>query len=71
MLTLRTSAQIAGNRHRLNFRLCPASTGVPEAGRSVMPLRMERRRLRNAELRRLWLEMQWRAHLGRVRRMHV
>ena len=71
MLTLRTSAQIAGNRHRLNFRLCPASTGVPAAGRNAMPLGMAWRRPWNAESRRQWLEMRWRAHLERVRRMRA
>jgi hypothetical protein len=69
MLTIRTSAHIAGNRHRLNFRLCPASSGRPGAGGSAARLLGEWRRLLNAELRRLWLEMQWRSHLGRVRRM--
>ena len=67
MLTMRTSTQIAGNRHRLNFPLCPASTGGPSARASAARLLGEWRRLLNAESRRSWLEIQWRSHLGRVR----
>ena len=71
MLTMRTSTQIAGNRHRLNFPLCPASTGRPRARASAARLLGEWRRLLNAESRSLWLAMQWRSHLGRVRRMQA
>ena len=67
MLTMLTSTQIAGNRHRLNFPLCPASTGRPRARASAARLLGEWRRLLNAESRRSWLEIQWRSHLGRVR----
>jgi hypothetical protein len=67
MLTMRTSTQIAGNRRRLSFPLSPASTGRPGARGSVARLLGEWRRLLNAQSRRLWLEMQWRTHLGRVR----
>ena len=71
MLTMRTSTQIAGNRHRLNFPLCPASTGRPRARASAARLLGEWRRLLNAESRRCWLAMQWRSHLGRARRMQA
>jgi hypothetical protein len=67
MLTMRTSTQIAGNRHRLSIPLCPSSTGRPRGNGSAARLLGEWRRLLNAESRRLWLEMQWRSHLGRVR----
>jgi hypothetical protein len=67
MLTMRSSAQIAGNRHRLSFRFCSASTGRSGAKGSTMRLLAEWRRLLNAESRRRWLEMQWKSHLGRVR----
>jgi len=71
MLTMRSSAHIAGNRHRLSFPLCSASTGRPGAKGSAACLLAEWRRLLNAESRRLWLEMQWRTHLGRVRSMQT
>ena len=71
MLTMRTSTQIAGNRHRLSFPLCPASTGRPRVSGSAARLLGEWRRLLNAESRRLWLEIQWRSHFGRVRRMQA
>jgi hypothetical protein len=71
MLTMRTSIQIAGNRHRLSFPLCPASTGRPRGRASATRLLDEWRRMLNAESRRLWLAMQWRSHLGRVRRMQA
>jgi hypothetical protein len=71
MLTMRTSIQIAGNRHRLSFPLCPASTGRPRGRASATRLLDEWRRMLNAESRRLWLEIQWRSHLGRVRRMQA
>jgi hypothetical protein len=67
MLTMRTSIQIAGNRHRLSFPLCPASTGRPRGRASATRLLDEWRRMLNAESRRLWLAMQWRSHLGRAR----
>ena len=67
MLTLRTSAEIAGNRHRLSFRFSPASTGGPGTRGSTARLIEEWRRLLNAESRRGWLEMRWRSHLRRVR----
>jgi hypothetical protein len=67
MLTVRTSIHIAGNRHRLSFPLCPASTGRPRVNGSAARLLREWRRLLNAQSRRLWLEMQWRSHQGRVR----
>ena len=71
MLTMRSSAQIAGNRRRLSFPLCPASTGRPRVRGSAARLLGEWRRLLNAESRRLWLEIQWRSHLGRVRQMQA
>jgi hypothetical protein len=67
MLTLRTSTQIAGNRHCLSFPLCPDSSGKPRGRASAMRLMAEWRRLLNAESRRLWLEARWKSHLGRVR----
>jgi hypothetical protein len=67
MLTLRTSTEIAGNRHRLSFRFCSTSTGRPRVRASAMRLLAEWRRTLNAEARRCWLEMCWRSHLGRVR----
>ena len=71
MLTMRTSIQIAGNRHRLSFPLCPASTGRPRVRGSATRLLDEWCRMLNAESRRLWLEIQWRSHLGRARRMQA
>jgi hypothetical protein len=67
MLTMRTSIQIAGNRHRLSFPLCPASTGRPRGRASAARLLDEWRRLLNTESRRCWLEIQWKSHLGRMR----
>ena len=67
MLTMRTSTQIAGNRHRLSFRFCSASTGRSGTKGSAARLLGEWRRLLNAESQRLWLEIHWRSHLGRVR----
>jgi hypothetical protein len=71
MLTMRSSTQIAGSHHRLSFLLCPASTGRPRVRASAARLLGEWRRLLNAESRRCWLEIQWRSHLGRVRRMQA
>jgi hypothetical protein len=48
MLNLRTSTQIAGNRHRPSFRFCSASTGRPWARGSAARLVEEWRRLLNA-----------------------
>ena len=67
MLTAKTSAQIHTNRHRRDFRLCPASTGAPRARAGLSLLYREWRRLCNAESRRLWLDDRWSAHLRRVR----
>ena len=71
MLTMRSSAQIAGNCHRLNFRFCPVSTSRPGVGESAARRLGAWRRLLNAESRRLWLEVRWREHLARVRQMQM
>jgi hypothetical protein len=66
MLTVRTSAHIATNRHRGSFRFCPASTGAPLARAGVSRQLLEWLRLLNAESRRLWLDDRWSAHVRRV-----
>jgi len=66
MLTVRTAAHIATNRHCGSFRLCPASTGAPLASAGASRLLREWRRLLTAESRRLWLDGRWRAHVRRV-----
>ena len=66
MLTARTSAHIQTNRHRGDFRLCPASTGAPRAQTALSRLHREWCRLSNAESRRLWLDDRWSAHVRRV-----
>ena len=71
MLTARTSAQIHTNRHRRDFRLCPASTGAPRARAGLSLLDREWRRLCNAESRRLWLDDRWSAHLRLARSKRV
>ena len=71
MLTVRAAAHMPTNRHRRSFRLCPSSTGALPARVGVSRLLLEWRRLLNAESRRLWLEIQWRSHLQRVRSMRV
>ena len=71
MLTIRTSAHVPTNRHRGNFRFCPASTGAPLARVGASRLLQECIRLLDAESRRLWLESRWRSHLLRVRSARV
>ena len=66
MLTLRTSAHIPTNQHRRNFRLIPTSTGAPRARAGGQRLLQEWTRLWDAELRRLWLEDRWSAHVERL-----
>jgi hypothetical protein len=66
MLTVRTSAHVPTNRLRRNFRSSPVSTGAPLARVGALRLLQEWIRLFDAESRRLWLEMRWRSHLGRV-----
>jgi hypothetical protein len=67
MLTIRTSAHVAANHHRRSGRFSPASTGAPLARVSASRLLQEWIRLLDAESRRLWLEVRWRAHLERIR----
>ena len=62
MLTVRTSAQILTNRHRADFRLCPASTGAPLVRAGVSRLSQARRITLNAESRRVWLSARWETH---------
>jgi hypothetical protein len=68
MLTIKTSANVPGNRQRRNFH-CTAP--FPPVRRLVqvggLRLLQEWLRLFDAESRRLWLEARWRSHLGRVR----
>jgi hypothetical protein len=66
MLTIRTSAHIPTNRHRKNFRSITTSTGAPLAQVGALRQLQEWIRLFDAESRRLWLEWQWKSHLGRV-----
>jgi hypothetical protein len=66
MLTIRTSTHIPTNRQRRNFRSNPVSTGAPLARVGALRLLQEWIQLFDAESRRLWLEMRWRSHLGRV-----
>jgi hypothetical protein len=63
---IRTSAHIPTNRHRKNFRSIITSTGAPLARVGALRQLQEWIRLFDAESRRLWLEMQWKSHLGRV-----
>jgi hypothetical protein len=63
MLTVRTSAHIRTNRGSGTFRLCPTSTGVPQARAGASSLLGERVRLWNAEARRLWLDERWSEHV--------
>jgi hypothetical protein len=67
MLTIKTSSHVPTNRHRRNFRSCPVCTGAPMARDSGLRLVEDRIGLIDAELRRLWLDIGWRSHLGRVR----
>jgi hypothetical protein len=66
MLMIRTSAHIPTNRHRKNFRSITTSTGAPLAQVGALRQLLEWIRMFDAESRRLWLEMQWKSHLGRV-----
>jgi hypothetical protein len=67
MLTIRTSAHVPANHHRRSGRYSPASTGAPRARVGASRLLQEWIRLLDAESRRLWLEVRWRAHLERIR----
>jgi hypothetical protein len=71
MLTIRTSAQIPTNRCRKNFRFITASTGAPLARIGALRLLPEWIQMFDAESRRLWLEMLWSSHLGRVHSARV
>lgn len=66
MLTVRTSAHIPTNRGRGNFRLCPTSTGVPQARAGASSLLLEWLRVWNAESRRVWLDERWSEHVRAV-----
>jgi hypothetical protein len=67
MLTIKTSAHVPANRHRRNFHSSVVSTGAPLARVGGLRQLAEWLRLFDAGSRRLWLEMRWRSHLGRVR----
>jgi hypothetical protein len=66
MLTSRTSAYIPTSQHCRSFRLIPTSTGVLWTRAGARRLFQEWTRLWNAELRRLWLDDRWSAHVRRV-----
>ena len=66
MLTISTCAHIPTNRHRSNFRVCPASTGVPVPRLAAAAARREGIRLSSAQLRRDWLKEMWQRHTGRI-----
>lgn len=66
MLTIRTCDHIPTNRHRNNFRVCAASTGVPLARLAISAALREQIRLFNAEARRDWLKEMWQRHTGRI-----
>jgi hypothetical protein len=66
MLTIRTCDHIPTNRHRNNFRACPASTGTPLVRLSASSALQDRIRLWNAQSRRQWLEEKWLRHTGRI-----
>jgi hypothetical protein len=66
MLTLRTSAHVPTCQFCRSFRLIRTSTGAPRARAGARPLFQEWTRLSDAELRRLWLDDRWSAHVVRV-----
>ena len=67
MLTLRTSAHIPTSQLCRSFRFIPTSTGTLRERAGGRCLFQIWTRLFNAELRRLWLDDRWSAHIGRVR----
>lgn len=66
MLTIGTCADIPTNRNRNNFRVCPASTGVPLLRLAASTALQEGIRLSNAQFRRQWLKEMWQRHTGRI-----
>jgi hypothetical protein len=66
MLTLRTSAHIPTHQHCRSFRRIPTSTGALRTRAGGRRRLQEWTRLFDAELRRLWLDDRWSAHVGRV-----
>jgi hypothetical protein len=66
MLTIRTCAHIPTNRNRNNFRVCPASTGVPLLRVAASAALREEIRLSNAQSRRHWLREMWQRHTDRI-----
>ena len=66
MLTLRTSAHIPTRQHCRGFHLIRTSTGAFRPRTPGRPLCQECTRLRDAELRRLWLDDRWSAHIERL-----
>jgi len=66
MLTINTCAQIPTNRDRNNFRVCPASTGVPLLRLAASAAMREDIRLSNAQSRRHWLREMWQRHTDRI-----
>jgi len=67
MLTIKTSAHVPDNRHRMNFHCIAVSTGAPLVRVGGLCLLEEWLRLFDAESRRVWLAKHWRSHMGRVR----
>jgi hypothetical protein len=51
-------------RRRRSLRFIPTSTGAPRARADTRPLVPQCTRLLDAELRRLWLDDRWSAHVG-------
>jgi hypothetical protein len=66
MLTISTCSHIPTNRHRNNFRVCPASTGVPMLRLAASAALREGIRLSNARWRRQWLKDMWQRHTERI-----
>ena len=66
MLTLRTSAHIPTRQHCRGFHLIRTSTGVRRPRAEGRRPFQEWTRLWDAELRRLWLDDRWSAHIERL-----
>ena len=66
MLPLRTSAHIPTQQHCRGFHLIRTSTGALRPRTPGRPLFQEWTRQWDAELRRLWLDDRWSAHIERL-----
>lgn len=71
MLMLKSSATIRTNRHLTSLRGSRASTGPPMRHVEERRMCLERIKLINKQMHRLWVNEQWAAHFEWVGRLRV